>query len=102
MLIRNPEERYAKAGFPSKVVESLANSTPVLCNLSSDLGLYLRDGENAILASDHTPQAVALAMERAAGLSFEERKGMCEAAHNTAKVKFDYRQYQDALASLLK
>lgn len=102
MLIRNPEERYAKAGFPSKVVESLANSTPVLCNLSSDLGLYLRDGENAILASDHTPQAVALAMERAAGLSFEKRKGMCKAAHNTAKVKFDYRQYQDALASILK
>ena len=102
MLIRDPAERYAKAGFPSKVVESLANSTPVLCNLSSDLGDYLQDGKNAILASDHTPQAVAEAMERAVGLSFEERKGMCEAAHNTAKVKFDYRQYLDALASILK
>lgn len=50
---REPGPRYAKAGFPSKVAESLLVGTPVLANLSSDLAQHLTDGENAIvLAGD--------------------------------------------------
>ena len=46
VLIRDASLRYAKAGFPTKVVESLMSGTPVICNLSSDLDEYLVDGEN--------------------------------------------------------
>ena len=46
-LLRPPEERYAKAGFPTKAVESLSVGTPMLCNFSSDLSAYLKDGENS-------------------------------------------------------
>lgn len=46
ILLRPENLRYAKAGFPTKVVESLANGTPVICNLTSDLGMYIKEGYN--------------------------------------------------------
>lgn len=46
---RDPLARYARAGFPSKVAESLLLGTPVISNLSSDLAGHLADGENAIV-----------------------------------------------------
>jgi hypothetical protein len=46
VLMRSEEQRYAKAGFPTKFVESLATATPVIANSTSDLGMYLKDGEN--------------------------------------------------------
>lgn len=48
-FLQRPNERYAAAGFPTKVVESLVLGTPVVCNLTSDLGRYLRDGANAVV-----------------------------------------------------
>lgn len=51
LLIRDENLRYAKAGFPTKIVESLACGTPPLCNYSSDLELYLNDKKNSIIAT---------------------------------------------------
>ena len=51
-VLLRPTDGYAAAGFPSKVPESLAAGCPVLCNLTTDLGNYLVDEENAIDLSD--------------------------------------------------
>lgn len=97
VLPRDASLRYAQAGFPSKVVESLANATPILCNYSSDLELYLTDGENALIARDHTPQALAETIRRATTLSVEEKQKMSAVALESAKKYFDYRNYTDRL-----
>ena len=61
-VLFRPDRGYARAGFPSKVPESLAAGTPVICNLSSDLALYLADGENAVICrSDPSTGEVARA-----------------------------------------
>lgn len=101
VLPRNANLRYAKAGFPSKVVEALSNATPILCNLSSDLGEYLIDGYNAILARDHEPEALAEALRRALHLSTAEKDCMKENAFETAKRHFDYRLYSEAISSFM-
>ena len=100
-LIRDPEMRYAKAGFPSKVVESLAHATPVFCNLSSDLGDYLCDGENALIAASHNPKDLALALRRGLALTPQQKEQMDAAAFNTAKEHFDYRNHVDSVQSFL-
>lgn len=95
VLIRDSSLRYAKAGFPTKVVESLMSGTPVICNLSSDLGEYLVDGENAVIAKDMEPESIAEALRRAIVIPAEKRKEMQKNARKTAEECFDYRRYID-------
>ena len=102
VLVRDPEQRYAKAGFPSKVVESLANATPVLCNYSSDLLLYLKDGENAIIAHNPSAESVVIAMRKALALTMDERKNMCDIALKTAREEFDMCLFFDIMSKILE
>ncbi len=95
VLIRDSRLRYAKAGFPTKVVESLMSGTPVICNLSSDLKNYLTDGENAVIAAGMDPADVAQAIRKAISYSDEKRKQMQKNARKTAEASFDYRNYID-------
>lgn len=58
LLLRDETLRYAKAGFPTKIVESLSHGTPPVCNLSSDLAEYLTDEVNSFVISGHTAEDV--------------------------------------------
>lgn len=102
VLPRDASRRYAQAGFPSKVVESLANATPVLCNYSSDLELYLHDGKNALIAEDHSPEALAKTIRQALSLTLEEKSRMSYNARESAEKYFDYRKYSAALRAFLE
>jgi len=95
VLIRDASLRYAKAGFPTKVVESLMSGTPVICNLSSDLGEYLTDGENSVIVKDMYPESIADALRRALDIPADRRKEMQLSARKTAVDYFDYRRYVD-------
>lgn len=95
VLIRDSSLRYAKAGFPTKVVESLMSGTPVICNLSSDLGEYLIDGENAVIVRDMKPESIVEALRLAINIPIEKRKEMHLKARKTAEEFFDYRKYID-------
>lgn len=102
LLFRDAELRYAKAGFPTKIVESLSSGTPPICNISSDLGLYLKDGENAYIAKDHSPESVKEVLERAMAATASDRNKMRSAARKTAEENFDYSKYVDVFAELIK
>ena len=100
-MFRDNSLRYARAGFPTKIVESLSSGTPPICNLSSDLGLYLEDGKNAFFAAGFAPEDIKEALEKALATSSEERAEMRAAARKTAEEQFDYRHYVNALADLV-
>ncbi len=100
VLLRDSSLRYAKAGFPTKTVESLASGTPIVCNLSSDLGLYFRDGENVYLAEDHQPASLKKALEKAITASADHRKEMRRNARKTAEKFFDYKNYISVFSEL--
>lgn len=102
ILIRKSELRYAKAGFPTKVPESLATGTPVICNLSSDLGMYLKDGENAIILDSRNINDVVTALRRAINMATQDKQKMSEEARKTAERSFDYKLYIDKLREIIR
>ena len=102
ILIRPVLARYAQAGFPTKVVESLASGTPVISNLTSDLGMYLKDMENAVVVSGCSSEEVRDALKKVASTTFQERITMCRNARKSAEQNFDYRKYAESLSIFLK
>ena len=90
LLMRSPVQRYAKAGFPTKVVESLSRSTPVICNLTSDLDLYLRNEVNALIVEECNPQNLYQQLAKAITMNREQRVTMCYNARELARKHFMY------------
>lgn len=101
-ILFRPDLRYARAGFPSKVPESLAAGTPVLLNLTGDLRAYLVDGSNALIADAPTPESIARTLRRALALTPEQLARMRIDARRAAEEHFDYRRSFGELTRLLR
>lgn len=54
-----------KAGFPTKFSESIACGTPVLTNITSDLGKYLNEGKNGFILDLSSERSLASSLEKA-------------------------------------
>lgn len=100
-VLLRPDRRYANAGFPTKVVESLSCGTPVLCNLTSDLGEHIRDGETGFVCADCSASAFAQTLKRAMAMGVGDLQRMRGQARAQAEIAFDYRRYTDAVKGLL-
>lgn len=96
ILVR-PDERFAHAGFPTKLVESLSLGVPVIANLTSDIGEYVRDGQEGILLDGSDPEAFAVGVRRSLAMPKEHRTAMRAFARQRALECFDYRNYVAAL-----
>lgn len=102
ILIRSSQLRYARAGFPTKVVESLATGTPVICNITSDLGDFLTDGKDALIVHSGSPSDFKDTIQRALKLSPTEKQLMFRNARKTAEYNFDYKIYSEQFNSFIK
>lgn len=101
MMLR-PNLRFANAGFPTKLVESLALGVPMIGNLTSDIGMYVRDGREGLLLPDCSPGAFAAGVQRALALTPEERESMRTAARRCAEASFDYRRWSAPAADFMR
>jgi glycosyltransferase involved in cell wall biosynthesis len=100
VLFRN-EARWSKYCFPSRVPEFSALGVPMLCNLSSDLGTYLKDGQNAILVPDVSIEGFCSALEKARRLSADAFHCMRVQARQMAQ-RFDGAAYANSYRELLQ
>lgn len=101
VLLRYPK-RYAMAGFPTKVVESMVMGTPVICNLTSDLHKYIQDGISGIVCKDHRVESLINALFRVEKMSSQERHDMSQRTREIAEAAFDYRSYISVLDDFVK
>jgi glycosyltransferase involved in cell wall biosynthesis len=101
VLLRYPK-RYAQAGFPTKVVESMVMSTPVICNLTSDLHKYIHDGINGIVCADYQVDSFINALLKVEKLSSQEILIMSNSARKVAEASFDFRSYVSSLDEFIK
>jgi len=100
VLLRD-EARWSKSCFPSRVPEFGGLGVPMLCNLSSDLGMYLQDGQNAILVPDVSVEGFCSALQKAVSLSTDTLHSMREQARQMAR-NFDATAYADSYRELLQ
>lgn len=101
VLLRRPL-RFAQAGFPTKVAESLAVGTPVISNATSDIAEYARDGIEGIISTAESPAAFAHALRRALALTGVQRVDMRRAARARAERCFDFRGYSAPIAAFIE
>lgn len=101
-VLLRPNKRYANAGFPTKVGESMACGTPVIANITSDLGKYIIDGKTGIVCENESPEACAEAFRRALAMTADEKTEMRKAAYEMANVGFNYLSYVDAMREFLE
>jgi len=91
--------RVTKAGFPSKLVESLACGTPVITNVSSNIQEFIVDGENCIILEDASINSIVKGIKKALKMNPIEKYRM------KAKCKesdcFKIEKYVDRFALIL-
>jgi len=92
--------RVNTAGFPTKFVESLTCGTPVLANLSSNIGMYLQEEINGFILDMSTENSLVKSMKRALTTPKEE---IIKMKKNCLMMDdFDYRKYINMVSVFLK
>lgn len=56
LALDRPDSLQAQCGFPTKLGEYLLTENPVVVTSVGDIPLFLKDGENALLAKERNPQ----------------------------------------------
>ncbi len=101
-ILLRENKRYANAGFPTKLVESLSAGIPVITNRTSDIPQYIIDGENGFLLNDISIESLIKKFQEMLSLSAEEIIRMKYNARNCATKYFDYRVYAEPIANYLR
>lgn len=100
VLVRDGESRLSMAGFPTKISESLVNGVPIICNLSSDLGNYLKDDYNAIIVNDSSPEEFSKCLLKALSKSCNELNEMRKQARLTSEEKLDVSLFDNQIKNV--
>lgn len=97
MLIREDTLKN-RAGFPTKLVESMSCCTPLIATETSNITDYIKDSENGILVSEMNP--LELVMVNLGKMPEAEILKMKEACRGLKD--FDYRQYKTEFSAVFE
>jgi glycosyltransferase involved in cell wall biosynthesis len=86
VLIKPDKMRLSEAGFPTKISESLSYGLPVVCNISSDLALYLTDEHDSFIMKSDSPEEFCAAVKR---ILATDRKNIVKMRKNAKKTCVD-------------
>lgn len=100
VLLRS-DARYSRAGFATKLIESLALGTPIIGTPVGDHGLHLVDSLNSIVCNSVNSDDVGSSILRAAQLDHGKLQQMRVASRKTAVGQFDSAFYSESLESMI-
>ena len=101
VLLRNSNEEFAKAGFPTKIAESLFYGVPVITNITSDLGLYLKSGFNSIVVEGYDKKAFCESIKLALNMSHYDLMELKKNARDTSIKYLTTECFDDAFRAFL-
>ncbi len=100
ILIRE-DKRYAQAGFPTKLVESVSSGVPIITNCTSDIQQYIKHGVNGFLLTDITVQTLIHCLEQIHLLSEDEMRIMSKNAKTSSRKNFDFQLFSNPIKEYL-
>jgi len=100
-ILLRENKRYANAGFPTKLVESLASGTPIITNKTSDIQRYIINGENGFLLNDIKEQTLLKGFEKILSLSKYDISIMSESAKKSSLQSFNTNSFSHLLEDYL-
>ena len=95
-----PQRRSSNFGFSTKLGESMSVGTPVITNNTSDIGMYIKSGDNGFLINNSDERELVQVLRAAIEMSKEERTEMRKRTRKTAEIAFDYREYKNTIKGL--
>ena len=102
MVLLRESNRKSNAGFPTKFAESMISGTPVIANLTSDLGDYLEDGKTGFIVADPSEDALLYVLkEKVLTLNCNQISDMKQYVRDVAQ-SLDYHTYHEPLASFVE
>ena len=101
MVLLREQTRKSNAGFPTKFSESFMSGTPVIANLTSDLGRYLMDGDTGFVVSEPSEDAIYRVLkDKVVVMSRQEIETIKKHVRETA-TQLDYRAYAEPISAFL-
>lgn len=88
-----PPKHSNQAGFPTKLAESMVAGTPVICNDTGDVGLYVKNEESGFLLNSGSVEELTDVFINIDKKTAQERKTMRLKAREIALDSFNYRSY---------
>lgn len=101
-VLQRANNIVSKAGFPTKLVESLACGTPVITNLTSDIDKFVRDGYEGLICEGSDVSSITKTLQRVFILSTSDISSMRKYARLRAEKSFDYRNYVGVLSKFIE
>lgn len=101
MILPREITRKSQAGFATKFAESITSGTPVIANLTSDMGLYLKDGITGFVFKEPTEESIYKTLKlRVLPLTRDEISNLKD---NVRKIshKLDFRNYVEPLRKFM-
>lgn len=99
VLLREPT-RKSNAGFPTKFTESFTSGTPVIANLTTDLGEYLEDGKTGFVVAEPSEEAIYDVLRNKVLKQNPVKLTEMRGAVMIAARRLDFHFYVEPLASL--
>ena len=101
ILLRD-KSRKNSAGFPTKLVESIATGTPVIVNETSNVFDYLNDGFDCFRISDTNYKTLLAKLYEICRLDVNRLNYMSLNALKTTRYKFNTENYKTSMSSFMR
>lgn len=101
LLLVRPKTPQAQFGFSTKLGEYLVSGVPVLTTDTSDIPLFLKDGENAFVVTRTDPDIVSNKILDVISRYEMEAVDVVARAQKTARDSFHFAKYSQTLSNFL-
>ncbi|MGA2059049.1 MAG: glycosyltransferase family 4 protein [Thermoguttaceae bacterium] len=95
-------EPWSQACFPTKFPEMMLQGLPLISNAHSDIGEYVRDGQEMLLVESPSVADLTRTLERAMNLPRAEISRMKAQARQRVADCFDYHHYVGPLSDFIE
>lgn len=98
-VIVREDKRVTRAGFPTKLSESLACGTPVIVTPASNITDFIIDGKNGLVTRDFSYNSLVQTVKRALNYNHDELIDMHKYARDNNGL--EYKKYTGIIENLL-